>query len=293
MTRDDLQKRIADAVKRSGYPLEQRVGHMLESKGWHAYHSVNYRDPMTNGERELDVLAYKIIQERRIELRIACKRSVAKPWILFTEDAERYYKHGNILKVTPVISDIERYRKLVAVLADLPLFSHPRRAINYTVFSGKDLDNEARSLMKDGLYSTLTSVYHRLFPGSLLLDERGTVYLFITVFDGLLFESYYDANQDCDEIREIQYGQWDKRFPLKTDVHEIRDASGRKVPLSSVLYYFSDWFRVEIMTWQHLPEYLVAIEPVFGGLSKAQLALVGLPWRDENFPRAVGPMPTF
>ena len=289
---DDLHKKIADAVARSGYPLEQRVGHLLELKGWHSFYCINYTDPSSGSERELDILAYKIIQERRIELRISCKRSLSKPWILFTENAEKYLKSGSVLKVTPVLSDINKYKQTLAALKNLKFFSHSRRAINFTVFSGKDLNNDARTLMKDGLYSCLTSVYDRLFPWGLLNDQRGTIYFFVTVFDGLLFESYYDAHTDKDEVTQIDYGQWEKRFQLHHVTDEISDANGRKVPLSSVLYYFSDWFKVEIVTWSYFSEYIEQMEKTFESLTKPQLELFGLPWRTENFPR-VGPRPDF
>ena len=290
---DDLQKKIANAVARSGYPLEQRVGHLLELKGWHSFYSVNYTDPSSGCERELDVLAYKIIQERRIELRISCKRSLSKPWILFTQDAQRYVKNASVMKVSPVCSDINRYRQRLTVLKDLKFFSHSRRAINFTVFSGKELSNKARALMKDGLYSSLLSVYHRLFPWDLLSDQRGTIYFFVTVFDGLLFESYYDVSCDADKVTQIDYGQWEKRFQLHRVTDEISDANGRKVPLSSVLYYFSDWFRVEIVTWNYFSEYVEHIEKTFECVTESHLELFGLPWRSENFPPGVGPMPNF
>ena len=290
---DDLQKKIADAVARSGYPLEQRVGHLLELKGWNSFYSINYTDPSSGSERELDILAYKIIRERRIELRISCKRSLSKPWILFTEDVERYYKRGSVLKVTPVSSDVDVYQQILAALKDLKFFSHSRKAINFTVFSGKELNSEARALMKDGLYSSITSVYHQLFPFNLLSDQRGTIYFFVTVFDGLLFESYYDARTDEDKVTQIDYGQWEKRFQLHRVTDEILDANGRKVSLSSVIYYFSDWFQVEIVTWSYFSEYIEHMEKTFESLTESQLELFGLPWRTENFPRTVGSRPDF
>lgn len=292
MSVDDLKKKIADAVARSGYPLEQRVGHLLELKGWVPFYSITYTDPSTNSERELDILAYKIIQERRIELRISCKRSLSKPWILFTEDAGRYLKSGSDLKVTPVYSEIGKYKQTLMALKDLKFFCHSRQAINFTAFSGKELSNEARSLMKDGLYSPLNSIYHRLFPHNLLSDQRGTIYFFVTVFDGLLFESYYDISSNEDNITQVDYGQWKKRFQLHRVTDEISDSNGRKVSLSSVLYYFSDWFQVEIVTWNYFSKYIEHLKKTFESLTESQLELFGLPWREENFPR-VGPRPDF
>lgn len=239
MPDEDLTTRIKRAVRNSGYPLEQRVGYLLEQKGWHAFHSVGYHDPVMSKERELDVLAYKQIRERRIELRISCKRSTAKPWVLFTEDATRYYEHGNTLKVTPVSSELGRYQRICKVLSDLPFFSQQRRAINFTAFSGKDFSNDARSLVRDGLFSSLNSVYHSLFPHALMLDPRGKVTFFLAIFDGRMFESFYDVEANDDEVREIEYGQWDTRLTLTSNVESVKDAQGRKVAVEDALYWFS------------------------------------------------------
>jgi hypothetical protein len=288
---EDLTTRIKHAVKNSGYPLEQRVGYLLEQKGWHPFHSVCYQDPVMCKDRELDVLAYKLIRERRIELRISCKRSIAKPWVLFTEDATRYYIHGNTLKVTPVSSKLGRYRRICEVLSDLPFFSHSRRAINFTTFSGKDFSNDARSLVKDGLYSALNSVYHNLFPHALMIDPRGSVTLFLVILDGRLFESFYNVEGDDDEVREIEYGQWDTKLALNSTVESIKDAQGRKVAVADARYWFSDWFRVEIVTWPFFPRYLDLVEESFEKLKEEDLSLFGLPYRPENFPKAIGPRP--
>lgn len=286
-----LEEKIRNAVKKSGYPLEQRVGHLLMKKEWCVFYSVNYLDPDSDKERELDILAYKEIGERRLELRISCKRDITKPWVFFTEDASRYYEHGNILKITPVDSDPLRYKKLESVLSSLLFFKNKRRAINFTAFSGDNFKNDTRSLMKDGFYSALNSVYHHIFPYTLVSDQRGTIYFFVTVFDGQMYESFYNADEDKDEIREIQYCQWEKKLSMYSDSETIKDNLGREVPFVNVLYWFSDWFRLEIVKWSFLNKYLDNLEKSFMDVSKDDLNLFGKPWRPENFPKTVEDMP--
>jgi hypothetical protein len=235
---DELKNKIAAAVQKTGYPLEQRVSYLLQERDWTPFHSVVYTEPESGKERELDILAYKLINERRVELRISCKRSISKPWVLFTEDSRRYFKSGRILKSTPVVSDPSHQHKVANVLQSLRFFSHTRRAINFTAFSGKDLGDNARSIVKDGLYSALTSVYYRFFPFDLLWDLRGTIVFFVTLFDGPLFESYYDPIAGKDQLDQIEYGQWDTKFRLHSIVKEIKKSDGTLIDLSSVLYGF-------------------------------------------------------
>ncbi|PWK09014.1 hypothetical protein [Tumebacillus permanentifrigoris] len=284
MGRDELRSKVYNAIKNTGFPLEQRVGYFLQKNRWVPFYSVEYTDPSEGKQRELDILAYKIIGERRIELRISCKKSQSKPWILFTEDSTRYIKHGSLLKITPLCKSNHEYKLIPEVLRGLPFFSHNRTAINFTAFSGKDLNDQARALIRDALYSSITSVYHRPYPHKLMFDRRGTICLFITIFDGIIFESFYNPETDDDEIVEVGYGQWDTRFPLKSVVEEILDSERNKVSITDALYWFSDRFRVEIMTWDYFKTYINTIERVFSNLSIDELSLFGDPWKPENFP---------
>lgn len=293
MAIEELIQKIEKAVQFSGYPLEQRVGNLLTQRGWHTFHSVVYSVPGSEKQRELDLMAYKIIQERRIELRIACKRSVAKPWVMFTEDDTRYLNIPNTLKVTPVVDDSRRLFAIMNLLYNLPLFSHDRRVINFTAFSGKEFNNEARSLIRDGLYSVLTSVYYHLYPNRLLFDRRGQVTLFLTIFDGLLFDSFYDHSAEKDVVREIDYAKWQTPFSFEYPTKTIPDADGNMIPLSVVLYYFGNWFQVEILRWTYVPKYLDILEATFENIPSKEMDLFGAPWLEENFPTSVSRPPKF
>jgi hypothetical protein len=254
----DIIPNIKKSIQLSGYPLEQRVGNLLLKEGWHSFHSNNYTDLSTGVERELDILAYKIINERRIELRISCKRSI-KPWIFFTEDSSRYLTMVETLKRTPVRET--NNRDILSIMRDLRFFSHKRRAINFTAFSGKNLENEARALIKDGIYSTINSIYHRIFPDALMFDERGTIYFFITIFDGEMFESYYDPEKDDDIVSDIDYTQYQIKFPLAYNANaRICGSDGSPVLLRDVVYWFSEWFNVEIVKWSFFQTYIKEIE---------------------------------
>ena len=49
-------------------------------------------------------------------------------------------------------------------------------------------DHESRVLLKDALMSTVNSVNYRLLPHELLFDQRGTIYFFITLIKGAMFD---------------------------------------------------------------------------------------------------------
>jgi hypothetical protein len=292
MGNPDLLKKVVEGIKQTGYPLEQRVGHCLRQYGWIPFHAVTYWEPKEKTQRELDILAYKNIQDRRIELRISCKRSSSKQWVFFTEEkGDRDF--GTLLKVLPVSDNRARYLKIPAVLARLPFFSHDRIAINYTALGGNKDDKDAKSLLRGGLLSSLTSVYEDAYPHNLLFDQRGKIILFVVVFDGFMFESFFDPHKQEDHVSEIAYAQWDTKLRLARVCDNIADQNGIPVPLSDVMYWFSDRFRVEVLTWNHLPNYLASLDAVFSGLDANALRLFGQPWTQKNFPKIVGPVVKF
>jgi hypothetical protein len=288
---EELKKKISEAIQKTGYPLEQRVGHALEQMGWSAFHSVEYRDPVEGKQRELDLLAYKLVRDRRIELRISCKRSKSKQWVFFTEDSSRYIQHGSDLKLTPVEADNTKYRKIPKILRDLPFFSSDRTAINFMSVSGKDSDAESRAVIRDANFSVLNSIYRGPFPHALLFDQRGTIVFFIVIFDGLMFESYFCPEDNNDVLNQINYCQFEQRFPLETKVSKIINHDGQKVLVGDAAYWFGDRFRTEFVTFGHFEEHLKKIESAFNSLSDEDVGLFGKPWTPENFPSVVGEPP--
>ncbi|MEI2403511.1 hypothetical protein [Niallia taxi] len=224
---EELKNKVKMFISKTGYPLEQRVGHYLQEMGWRMFHSIEYK--MGDKRRELDLLCYKIINGRRVEIRISCKKS-EKPWILFTEK-DHYIKYGDKLKRTPVIVNHDINRKLPLLLKDLFLFKHNRNSINFTVMSN---GKEARSLMMDGLLSPINSVFHRTYPHELTMDSRGTIYFYLTILDGFLFESFYDPEMDEDVVNYINYGQWETEMDFSYHAKEIIHYSGEYIDFGEI-----------------------------------------------------------
>jgi hypothetical protein len=111
----------------------------------------------------------------------------------------------------------------------------------------------------------------------------------MAVYDGLVFESFFDPVSNVDMLEQINYASWDTPLDLKPgqSIRTIRDHNGNCHNLDEVMYWFSDWFRVEIITWGYIEQYLNALEMVFSNISDEDLAFLGLPWQAENFPKNV------
>jgi len=285
---EDLLSKVKKAIAATGYPLELEIAAKARRLGWIPFHSVSYEDPESGKLRELDLLVYKIVRARRIELRISCKSSLDKQFVFFTRP--RGHLPGACdLKFTPVVDDHERRSQIRECLASMRFFSEAREAANYTVVSGKDSPREARALLRDALLSSITSIHDRILPRGLLFDPRGTLYFFLVVARARMFESWFEEETAGMETREIDYVQWSGKYDVPTSYYglTIPDVHGNNVPFGDVMYWFSDWIRVEILRDSYFETYLRELESHFAMLDDDTLVLFGKPWSAENFPRLV------
>jgi hypothetical protein len=291
---ENLLEQVKKAIEATGYPLELEIGAILEKKGWTPFHSIEYKDPFTKKNRELDILAFKLINDRRIELRISCKSSSNKQFIFFTRKRKPII-WLNDLKSTPVFDDWDRQGNIPRSLVKLPFFSYESETVNYTVVSGAKADKESRTLLKDALFSAVNSIYHRILPDSLLFDQRGTIYFFLTILKGQMFDASYEIGGAKTVVNNCKYAQWDCNIPIPDDYceKEVFDEDKNKFPFSDVLYWFGESIRVEIISLDFFVQYLEMIEKAFEKLNASELMIFGKDWSSENFPRNLELPPQF
>lgn len=266
---EDLKSQVAKFIDKTGYPFELEVASFLDEKGWAVFSSVEYYVPPDNQKREIDIIAYKIINNRRIELRISCKKSEDKPWIFFTTN-NYYIKSGYDLKYTPASINFDKYSNIPKILEDLYFFKHDRWTVNYTAFSEKK-QNESRNVITDAIMSAVTSTYQWLYP-NLLNDDRGTIVFFTVLFKGSMFESYYNRSSNTHELEEIEYAQYETIFNLAQD-NEYNDEFKKLV--NTVF----NRYKVEIVKWGYLENYLNNIEKVFSNLNEDEIKNFGDGWQ--------------
>lgn len=286
---DELVVKLSRALESTGFPLELRAAAVASRLGWAVFHSVQYYDPETRKLRELDLLLYKLIRGRRVEVRISCKSSKNKQFVFFTHDSTPYLYVGQ-LKITPV-ADFDLRRKLPEWLQSLPFFSHTREAVNYTVAMGDQVDRDSKVLLREALLSVVNSVHHRILPDALGIDPRGTIYFFVVLLRGRMFEAWHDNASNALALTETDYARWSGRIEIPERYNRIvvQMHDGTRVPFDDALYHFSDRIRVEFINESLLEKYLTELEEAFQHLPKEALAALGAEWTSENFPKHVRP----
>ena len=177
----------------------------------------------------------------------------------------------------------------------MPFFNYERETVNYTVVTGPKTDHESRVLLKDALMSTVNSVNYRLLPHELLFDQRGTIYFFITLIKGAMFDVSLEKGGSKTIVNNCEYAQWDCRLQIPDEYkHErVPDENNNMIPFLDVFYWFGEFLRVEIINITYFKKSLDILENSFNKLDGESLLLFGKEWSSENFPKTMGEMPKF
>ncbi|WP_431151835.1 hypothetical protein [Acidovorax facilis] len=79
-----------DAIKKTGFVLENRVAQLLKASGWTVISNKYYEDDYSNTVREVDLIAYKVSHVQHFDvyttLVISCKKSEENVWALLARD---------------------------------------------------------------------------------------------------------------------------------------------------------------------------------------------------------------
>ncbi|MEQ8688956.1 MAG: hypothetical protein RIE86_26890 [Imperialibacter sp.] len=104
MSNPGLIKKIKEGITKSGFPLELKIGSMLEKNNW-AYSIGNiYRDFETGKFRESDIAAEKRTNGIAINLFVECKKSTDKQIVLYSPKSDKFLPFMSIwLKLFPCL----------------------------------------------------------------------------------------------------------------------------------------------------------------------------------------------
>jgi hypothetical protein len=95
---NDLKTRVYEEVVKTGFPLELRTAGYLQSRQYHVAHNIYYLDRDEQKGREIDLRALKnafftkagIRYSIRHCLLLECKKSISRPWVVFTSPTVSY-----------------------------------------------------------------------------------------------------------------------------------------------------------------------------------------------------------
>jgi hypothetical protein len=132
-----LEDRILLDIERTGFPLELRVSKRFIEAGYHVQNSVFYVDRDEGKGREIEIMALKNSREKgmqgqspmwiRLRCHVECKKSTAKPWVIFTSEKTFFDDNPGKLQVTGLADTVACTSDLLApVTAMHPYWGMPR-----------------------------------------------------------------------------------------------------------------------------------------------------------------------
>jgi len=104
MSRTELVKKIKEGIRKSGFPLELKIGSVLEKNKWTYTVGDLYEDFETRKTREIDITASKTINNIHVHLFIECKKSDSKQVVLYAPKSNKFLIFlDSIIKIFPIV----------------------------------------------------------------------------------------------------------------------------------------------------------------------------------------------
>jgi len=193
---EDIQEKIIQELKNSGFPLEIQVSIKLNENGWHVRPTLDYYDSNIDDYREADIIAYKNMGNENIFniLVIECKKSAIKPWVFIRQERVGMLSENLNIVYSPnhyaIFNNLESTMK----------FHHYSKAPVCTYYIVPFTNDENSKLSKaifhakNQVLSALTHLFKQrveMFQGNF---QHKTFFYPIIVFDGDLYSAIINEN---------------------------------------------------------------------------------------------------
>jgi hypothetical protein len=205
MSEKGLNEKLLNEINKTGFPFELRISKFLQDNGYYVANNLYYIDRDEDKGRELDLRALKNFEFDKFQkhyyvrhcLLIECKRSLDKPWVIFTSPVTAYDK---------AFFDIDNcgfndqgnkekwglYKNLEEIH---PFTSYPRRGRSY--FEAFKKSGEPGDLIFKALTTsvkaTIATRDSKFASGALNI----CFYYPLILFEGKLFEAHYEHDNIC------------------------------------------------------------------------------------------------
>jgi hypothetical protein len=230
---EQLNEKIIGWLNTQGYPLEMKVANQFKNAGFGVLQSRYFNDFEEQKPREIDITAAILAADDKsttsVIYTIECKKSLEKPWVIFTanETKDKNHSLSGCFAISEMVKnnrniDMNMFNHYVSILHPCRIFGH---GITQCFTSGYDV---AYSAIMGSLKASI---------GRISSDIEYQEYVFaipIVIFEGKLFE----CNIGRDE---------------KIVVHEVKEGS---IQLNINMHGFNNP-KVKIVTYDGLSDFIV------------------------------------
>jgi hypothetical protein len=208
----DLTASVLDWLGRTGYPLELRVGKVLQKAGWHVNYGRRYTDPESGKSRELDVQALVGGISRGnasvfYSLCIECKSSKDKPWValdtgaIIDEHIYSYLALGDLSDMVVVAANSEKLPLPRLFAANTPRVGGVVQALG-TKDDHAPVSPFAALMQVRSAALALDAEFHKMSDDLSAEVSTATLFVPIVVLEGKLFKYSID-NDSKESLSEV------------------------------------------------------------------------------------------
>jgi hypothetical protein len=280
MSNPDLIKKIKDGIKKSGFPLELKIGSILEKNKWHYSIGNIYEDFETGKYRESDIAADKTVNGIAISLFVECKKSTEKQIVLYAPKNNKLLPFiSTCLKFFPRIrfgKDIlYSEKKIFEEFSKLPYFDKDIPFAKNLIVTKGDTVTQDNVNYISSINGLIKKSVHTGSDGYLETNFR-CVFFYILVFDGQLFQLSNSKTEDFD-LKEITYGQYEYQHHFQFESRHHENANNDLLTTANL---FGSKFIIEIMTPEHFEKYIQNIDTIISKVNIKNLDGWGEGWYD-------------
>jgi len=201
MEKKSLEEKILERIEKTGFPLELRVTKFFQDEGYYFANNLYYIDQDENKGREVDMRAFHNFeiptQSETYYVRfcylIECKRSVDKPWVVFTSPKKEYDKvtFTGLIRGNKTDANWNEYEFEEKIKTFNPFDNFERRGRSYFE-PFKDTGGNIYKSLTTAVKATIATRNSPFGSGG----ANSVIFCFpIVVFDGKLFEAFLFNNE--------------------------------------------------------------------------------------------------
>ena len=285
MSNSNLEKKIKEGIKKSGFPLELKIGSLLEKNNWNYSIGGIYEDFETGKYRGSDIQAVKIVNGISIIVFIECKKSETRQIVLYAPKRTKPdpFWAGLKLKLLPVLGFGAKLpysrNSILGEFSNLSFFDKSTPfANNLIITAGEKVNQDNITYLSavDGL------IKHSFYVGSYGYFDgpHRSVFLYSMIFDGDLYQLSNSKTEDFD-LEEISYGQLEYAHRYQFG---LVDNERRKDSLVKTSDGFGSMYVIEFMTPEYFEKYIENVESVVRNINTDKLIGWGVGWPDMKMP---------
>ncbi|AYO57349.1 hypothetical protein CO230_03950 [Chryseobacterium sp. 6424] len=275
MTKPLIDK-IREGIEKSGFPLEMKIGNILQNNNWRYSIGNIYEDFETGKFRESDISASKLINGIQVDIFIECKKSVNRQIVLYApKNQKKIFLASSWFKYFPKVKKFSLLKQFYENTSKLLLFDEQIPfSKSLIVMTGDKVTEENIKYLSsiNGLIKRSISTGR---DGYIETNFR-ILFFYVVIFDGELYQLSSSLTENFD-LKEIDYGQYEY-----THKHIFNSEFTNDKDLIDTAKMLGDKYVVEFMKPEIFENHLLKLEESISNFDNDKLKFWGDKWPIVN-----------